>query len=122
MSPQEVKAYNEKNNLAGKRDELLTVVDSRGRMQVMTRKNLQTVKGFREYEPNRPSPVITAPNLSDDVLKIEAERQRLAQKVAELEAKLNANTLNASDLSPIVAIPKRMGRPKGSRNKEKQTA
>lgn len=105
MSPQEAKAFNEKHNLEGKPNEILLVVGPRGRQELMTRKNLALVKGFRLYEPNKPRIPIDAPALSDNVMLIEQERQRLAKENEELRAQL-ANGL------PKAEAEKRRGRPK----------
>lgn len=101
MTPQEIAAYNEKHNLAGKPNELLQVVNSRnGKLEILTRKNLALVKGFRLYEPNKAPTPIDVKDLSDDVLAIERERQRLAQENAELKAQL---------AKPKIGRPKKEG-------------
>lgn len=106
MTPQEAKAYNEKNNLTGKPNEILVVVGPRGRQELMTRKNLALVKGFRLYEPHKvPSPIGVA-DLSDDVLAIEQERQRLAKENEELKAQLSVP--RGTEAPPA----KKIGRPK----------
>lgn len=106
MTPQEAKAYNEKNNLTGKPNEILVVVGPRGRQELMTRKNLALVKGFRLYEPNKPRIPIDAPALSDNVMLIEQERQRLAKENEELRAQLSVP--RGTEAPPA----KKIGRPK----------
>lgn len=104
MTPQEIAAYNEKHNLAGKPNELLQVVNSRnGKMEILTRKNLALVKGFRLYEPTKAPTPIDVKDLSDDVLAIERERQRLAQENAELKAQISQSVSRET---------KKVGRPR----------
>lgn len=95
MNDQQVSAYNEQHKLAGKPNELLHVVNpSSGKKDIMTRKQLSRAgkTGWKEYDPAKP-PIINAPQLSDDILKLEAEKKAL--EVQNLQLALDRNELEA---------------------------
>ena len=100
MNESQVRAYNEQHALIGTPTELLPVINTKsGRRDVMTRKQLGGTKGWKQYDPAKP-PQITSPELSDDVLRIEAERQLLAAENAELRAKLEAKDEQSNNHPP----------------------